>query len=101
MRALAVSAPGKTDGIASLREQGIDVELGNWRGIFGAPGITPQRRDALVAMIKAATETPAWKSTLDKLGWSDYFLGGEDDRKFIDEDSKRVGAVIDSLGIRK
>lgn len=101
MRALAVSAPGKTDGIASLREQGIDVELGNWRGIFGAPGITPQQRDALVAMIKAATETPSWKSTLDKLGWSDYFLGGEDYRKFIDEDSKRVGAVIDSLGIRK
>ena len=101
MRALAVSSPGRTEGIASLKEQGIDVELGNWRGIFGAPGITPQQRDALVAMMKAATETPAWKSTLDKLGWSDYFLGGEDYRKFIDEDNKRVGAVIDSLGIRK
>lgn len=101
MRALAVSAPGRTDGIASLKEQGIDVELGNWRGIFGAPGITPQQREALVAMVRAATETPAWKATLDKLGWSNYFLGGEDYRKFIDEDNKRVGAVIDSLGIRK
>ena len=101
MRALAVSAPGRTEGIASLKEQGIDVELGNWRGIFGAPGITPQQRDALVALVKAAIETPAWKGTLDKLGWSNYFLGGEDYRKFIDEDSKRVGAVIDTLGIRK
>lgn len=101
MRALAVSAPGRTEGIASLKEQGIEVELGNWRGIFGAPGITPQQREALVAMVRAATETPAWKATLDKLGWSNYFLGGEDYGKFIDEDNKRVGAVIDSLGIRK
>ena len=101
MRALAVSSPGKTDGIASLKEQGIDVELGNWRGIFGAPGITPQQRDALVAMIKAATETPAWKGTLEKMGWSGFFLGGDDYSKFIDEDTKRIGAVIDSLGIKK
>lgn len=101
MRALAVSAPHKTDGIASLKEQGIDVELGNWRGIFGAPGISAQQRDALVAMIKAGTETPAWKATLEKLGWTGYFLGGDDYRKFIEEDTKRVSAVIDSLGIKK
>lgn len=101
MRALAVSSPGKTDGIPSLREQGINVELGNWRGIFGAPGITPAQRDALVAMVKAATETPAWKGTLEKMGWAGFFLGGDDYRKFIDEDTKRIGAVIDALGIRK
>ncbi len=101
MRALAVSAPGKTDGIASLKEQGIDVELGNWRGIFGAPGISPQQRDALVAMVKAATETPAWKGTLEKMGWSGYFMGGDEYNRFIDEDTKRIAAVIDSLGIKK
>ena len=101
MRALAVSAPAKIEGVASLREQGIDVELGNWRGIFGAPGITPQQRDALVKLVKDATETPAWKATLEKQGWTALFLGGEDYKKFIAEDEKRVGAIIDSLGIKK
>jgi putative tricarboxylic transport membrane protein len=100
MRALAVSSPARSDGIASLKEQGIDVELGNWRGIFGAPGISPLQRDALVAMVKAATETPAWKGTLEKMGWAGFFLGGDDYRKFIDEDTKRIAAVIDSLGIK-
>jgi len=101
MRALAQSAPTKVDGIPSLREQGIDVELGNWRGIFGAPGITPQQRDALVKLVKDATETPAWKATLEKLGWTPVFLGGDDYKKFIDEDTKRVGAIIESLGLKK
>ena len=101
MRALAVSSPAKTEGIASLKEQGIDVELGKWRGIFGAPGISTQQRDALVAMVKAATESPAWKGTLEKMGWAGFFLGGDDYKKFIDEDTRRIGAIIDSLGIKK
>jgi len=101
MRALAQSAPTKVDGIPSLKEQGIDVELGNWRGIFGAPGITPQQRDALVKLVKDATETPAWKATLEKLGWTPVFLGGDDYKKFIDEDTVRVAAIIESLGLKK
>lgn len=101
MRALAVSAPQKTEGIAALREQGIDVELGNWRGVFGAPGITTAQRDALVKMVKAATESPAWKQTLEKTGWTGEFLGGDDYRKFLDEENRRIGAIIDSLGIKK
>lgn len=101
MRALAQSSPSKLEGIPSLKEQGIDVELGNWRGIFGAPGITPQQRDALVKLVRDATETPAWKGTLAKMGWTGWFLGGEDYRKFIDEDIKRVGAIIESLGLKK
>lgn len=101
MRALAQSSPSKLDGIPSLKEQGIDVELGNWRGIFGAPGITPQQRDALVKLVKDATETPAWKATLDKMGWTGWFLGGDDYRRFIDEDIKRVSAIIESLGLKK
>jgi putative tricarboxylic transport membrane protein len=101
MRALAQSGPSKLDGIPSLKEQGIDVELGNWRGVFGAPGLSPQQRDALVKLVKDATETPAWKATLEKMGWTSVFLGGDDYRKFIDEDTKRVSAIIDSLGLKK
>jgi putative tricarboxylic transport membrane protein len=101
MRALAQSAPTKVDNIPSLKEQAIDVELGNWRGIFGAPGITPQQRDALVQLVKNATETPAWKATLEKLGWTPVFLAGDAYGKFLDEDTKRVAGIIESLGLKK
>ena len=57
MRALAVSAPAAMEGIPSLKEQGIDVVFGNWRGVWGAPGITPAQRDALIKSVKAGTET--------------------------------------------
>ena len=101
LRALAVSAPKAVDGIPSLKEQGVDVELGNWRGVFGAPGLSPQQRDALVKLVKDATESPAWKQTLEKMGWSPFFLGGDQFKAFLDEDTKRVTEIVDSLGLKK
>jgi len=101
MRALAQSSPKKLEGIASLKEQKINVELGNWRGIFGAPGLTPQQRDGLVKLVKSATETPAWKQTLEKLGWEGWYLGGDDYKKFLEEDTKRIQAIMDSLALKK
>jgi putative tricarboxylic transport membrane protein len=100
MRALAVSSPAKMDGFPTLKEQGIDVDLANWRGVFGAPGITPAQTDALIKIVRGATESASWKETLNKLGWSPIYLSGDAYKKFIDEDTKRIGGIIDSLGIK-
>jgi putative tricarboxylic transport membrane protein len=100
MRALAVSSPTRLEGFPTLKEQGLDVELSNWRGTFGAPGITTQQRDALIKIIRGATESAAWKETLKKLNWSPIYLSGDDYKKFVEEDTKRISAIIDSLGIK-
>jgi putative tricarboxylic transport membrane protein len=101
MRALAVSSPSRMDGFQTLKEQNIDVDLANWRGVFGAPGINTAQRDALIKIIRGATESVAWKTTLEKLSWSPILLSGDEYKKFIDEDTKRIGGIIDSLGIKK
>jgi len=58
-------------------------------------------RDALVKAVKAATETPAWKETLQKTGWTPWFLGGDEFKAFLEEDTKRIAAIIESLGLKK
>ena len=100
MRALAISSPTRIESYQTLKEQGIDVDLSNWRGIFGAPGITPAQTDALIKIVRGATESASWKETLNKLGWSPIFLSGDAYKKFVDEDSKRIAGIIDSLGIK-
>ena len=42
--------------VPTLKEQGIDVEIGNWRGVYGAPGITPAQRKALTDMVLKARQ---------------------------------------------
>jgi putative tricarboxylic transport membrane protein len=101
MRALAISSPKGIDGIPSLKEQGVDVELANWRGIWGAPGITKAQRDELIASVEKGVKSPAWKESLKKNDWEDFYLAGDAYGKFIDEENKRIGDILAALGLRK
>ena len=101
MRALAVSSPGSLEGIKSLKEQGVDVELGNWRGVFGPPGLSAAQTDTLVKLVRDAVDTPAWKATLQKFGWAPAYLPGTEFHAFLDADVVRIGGIIDSLGLAK
>ena len=53
MRAIAVTSDTRLKGInvPTLKEQGINVVIGNWRGVYGAPGITAAQRKALTEMM--------------------------------------------------
>lgn len=100
VRALAVSSPAATAGIASLKEQGTNAVFGQWHGLFAAPGIRPSQRDELLQMVKAATQTHAWTVTLRELGWTAVPLQGSDYARFIDEESRSLGYLADSVGLR-
>ena len=101
MRALAVSSPKAIEGIPSLKEQGVDVELANWRGIWGAPGITPAQRSDLIAAVEKGVKSPAWKESLKKNDWEDFYLSGDAFGKYIDEENKRIGDILAALGLGK
>jgi putative tricarboxylic transport membrane protein len=100
VRALAVTAPAATAGIASLKEQGINVVFGNWVGLFAAPGLRPSQRDDLLARVKAATDTPAWKALLAAEGWTPVWLQGADYARFLDEESRSLNYLARSIGLQ-
>jgi putative tricarboxylic transport membrane protein len=102
-RALAISSGDKIAGIdvLTLKQQGVDVELFNWRGVFGAPGITDVQKKALVAAIEATVKSPAWKEVLAKQEWTDIYMSGDAFAKYIDDENKRIGDVLGKLGLRK
>jgi len=101
VRAIAVSSAQRLPGIdvPTLREQGINVDLVNWRGIFGAPGITADQRKALVAAVEAGLANAKWKDTLAKLEWTPYVLTGDAFSGFLEQEQKRIGAILDSLNL--
>jgi putative tricarboxylic transport membrane protein len=87
--------------VPTLRELGVDIELVNWRGVFAGPDITEAQRDALMRAIDAAVKTPSWKQSLDKLEWLEFHQSGKEFGPFIVAEQKRVGAIVDSLGLAK
>jgi len=101
MRAIAVTAPARVKGIdvPTMKEQGFNVEIGNWRGVYGAPGITPEQRKALVDMIVKATKTKAWGEALEKNNWTPALLVGKDFEEFVDRDFASLRATMVKAGM--
>ena len=101
MRAIAMGSPTRQKGIPvpTLREQGINVELGNWRGVYGAPGITPAQRQALVDMVVKATRTKSWAESLEKNNWTPALMTGKDFEDFVDREFATMRAMMVKSGM--
>jgi putative tricarboxylic transport membrane protein len=101
MRALAVSSAKAMDKIPSLKEQGYNVELANWRGIFGAPGITKAQQAELVKVVEAATKHKSWEESLKKQEWTNYWLPGDEYGAFVQAEIKRIGEILAGMNLGK
>jgi putative tricarboxylic transport membrane protein len=101
MRAVAVTSDARLKGIdvPTLKEQGINVVIGNWRGVYGAPGITPQQRKELTDLVLKATKTKAWAEAIEKNAWTPAVLAGADFEKFVDDEFASLRAVMAKSGM--
>lgn len=101
MRPLAVTSGTRIKGVdaPTLKELGMNVEIGNWRGVYGAPGITTAQRDALVEMIVKATKSKAWAQAVETNGWTQALLTGDAFAKFVDDDFASLRAVMAKSGM--
>ena len=97
MRAIAMTSETRLKGvdIPTLKEQGYNVVIGNWRGVYGAAGITPEQRKALTDMILAATKHKSLAEAIERNGWTPALLTGPAFDKFVDDEfrseERRVG----------
>ena len=101
MRAIAVTSAQRLPGVnvPTLKEQGIDVELGNWRGVYGAPGITPEQRKALTDMVVTATKHKSWAEAIERNGWTPALLTGPAFDKFVDDEFALLRATMVKAGM--
>ena len=101
MKAIAVTSDKRLKGIEvpTMKEQGINVVLGNWRGVYGAPGISAEQRKALTEMVLKATKTKAWTDALEKNGWTPAVMAGAEFEKFVDDEFASLRAVMVKSGM--
>jgi putative tricarboxylic transport membrane protein len=103
LRVIAVTSPKRLEGIdaPTLKEQGLDLDIANWRSVMGAPGISPAQRDALLKAIDTMVKSPAWAEILKQKGWDDAYLPGDQFAAFLKEEQTRVADVLKSVGLVK
>ena len=99
LRALAVSSPQRLpgSGVPTLIEQGLDIELSNWRGVFAVPRLPPAEARRLVALTDRIVAGTDWKATLFRYNWIGDYLPGAAFGAFLREETARMRTVLNEL----
>lgn len=82
-----------------MKEMGYNVVIGNWRGVFGAAGITPEQRKALTDAIVTATKHKSWTEAVERNGWTPALLTGPAFDQFVDDEFASLRAVMAKSGM--
>jgi putative tricarboxylic transport membrane protein len=103
LRALAISSPERLPGIEvpTLKEQGVDVELVNWRAVVTSGDIKQADLKALDGAMGKMVQSPQWKAILAERGWVDSYLPAKDFAGFLQDEQTRIKSVLDELGLLK
>ena len=101
MKAIAVTSEARLKGVAvpTLKEQGVNVTLANWRGVYGAPGITPEQRKDLTDIVLKALKSKSWLEASEKNNWTASVLTGPAFDKFVDDDFASLRATMVKSGM--
>ena len=99
MKPIAVTSAKRLNDVPTLKEQGIDVEIGNWRGVYAAPGITDAQRKQVTDMVLAALKTKSWQESLEKNDWTPAVMSGPAFEKFVDDEFASLRATMVKSGM--
>lgn len=100
LRALGVSSKRAAFGIPSLREQGADVDITNWRAVFTGANVAAPRQAEMLEAVKKAVTYDQWKTALKQNFWEPSVLVGPDLASFIDIDTKALQLIAQLLKLK-
>ena len=103
LRVLGITSPERVAGIdaPTLKEQGVDVELANWRGIVASPGLDDAQKKALLDAVDQTVKSEQWKKVLADRGWTDLYLAGDDFAALIASENTRTKEILQTIGLVK
>jgi putative tricarboxylic transport membrane protein len=101
LRVLAISSAKRLSGYPArtLREQGVNLVYGNWRGVMATADISEADRLNMVKVFDAMRGTATWKDYLKQYNWDDEWAAGKAFGDFLKEELPLVKGVITDLGL--
>ncbi|PKF49406.1 tripartite tricarboxylate transporter substrate binding protein [Enterovibrio nigricans] len=101
VRILAMTGPERSAAapdVPTLKELGYDAEFTNWRGFFGAPGLSDAQADEYAAVLEKMYGTDAWVEVRDRNGWTEIFKPRAEFVTFLEGQEQEVGGLMKELG---
>jgi putative tricarboxylic transport membrane protein len=103
LRILGISSNKRVAGVnaPTFKEQKVNLEISNWRGIVAPPGITDARRKELIGLMDKMAASPQWKETLKQKNWIDLYQSGSKFEVFLKLEDIKIVNTLRDIGLVK
>lgn len=101
LRVLGVSSAKRLIGFnaKTLKQQGVDLVYGNWRGVMATADLSEADRLNMVKVLDAMRGTATWQGYLKQYNWDDEWAAGKSFGAFLKTELPLVAGVIKELGL--
>lgn len=96
---LGVLAENRLPGLdaPTAREQGLDVTLSNWRGLYGPPDMPQFAVDYWQKALGEMVQSPTWKLTAERSQFTTTFMIGDEFQTFLAKTQADVNAALEQV----
>ncbi|HEV7578497.1 MAG TPA: tripartite tricarboxylate transporter substrate binding protein [Caldimonas sp.] len=103
LRTLVVMADRRLkgfDNVPTLKERGIDLSIGTWRGLAAPKGTPPDVLAVLAEATRKSADEPVLKDALDRLSMGYSYADAETFRAGMKRDNEVFRQLVTTLGIK-
>lgn len=105
VRVIAVTAPQRMEGLfasaPTWKEQGINVDMANWRGIIGPKDMPAAQVAYWEDVFSKMIQSPEWKKDIERNFALTTYLNNRDTRRFMESQYAELRGVLTELGLAK
>lgn len=101
LEALAVIGEDRLEGLPDVPtavEDGYDVTITNWRGIYGPPDMPDYAVEYWQGAIEEAVDSTTWTEAAEKNQWVTTFMVGDELDGYLEETNQQVTDAFETIG---
>ncbi len=101
VRILVNTAPSRVKAapdVPTLKELGNGTVFANWRGYFGAPGLSKDKVNEYAEVLAKVQETSEWETVRARNGWVNDYKAPADFYTFLEQQEQDLGTLMRELG---
>ncbi|ULE33248.1 tripartite tricarboxylate transporter substrate binding protein [Mycobacterium sp. IDR2000157661] len=102
LMALGLLAENRLPGldVPTAREQGLDVTLSNWRGLYGPPDMPPYAVEYWQTALARMVESPTWQHISERGHFTTTFMTGDQFQTFLATTQEDVKTALEAAAHR-
>lgn len=101
LRILGISSNSKVPGVdaQTLKSQGVNVVVGNWRGLQLPKGTSTSARNLVIRALDVTRNGKTWKKVMKDNVWANNWLAGNAYNTWLKRQETQIKGIYEELGL--